>query len=35
MGERCEVKFDFVSTIPPSESGKHIYTICEVPDDGS
>ncbi len=32
MGERCELRFEFVDDIPPSPSGKYLYTICELPD---
>ncbi len=30
MGEGCNVKFKFVDEIPPSKSGKYLYTISEV-----
>lgn len=30
MGERCAVRFDFVEDIPPSPSGKYMYTVCDL-----
>ena len=35
MGEGCELRFEFVDDIPPSPSGKYLYTICELPRDGT
>lgn len=32
MGRTCELHFSFVDEIPPSPSGKFLYTICELPD---
>lgn len=33
MGEECEVKYEFVSEIPLTASGKHQYIVCRVPAD--
>jgi phenylacetate-CoA ligase len=30
MGHECKVSFDFVDEIPPSKSGKYLYTLSEV-----
>ncbi|MBR9705443.1 phenylacetate--CoA ligase family protein [Candidatus Pacearchaeota archaeon] len=30
MGNKCEVKFEFVKSISPSKSGKFLYTVCEI-----
>ncbi|MEI6634085.1 MAG: phenylacetate--CoA ligase family protein [Chlamydiota bacterium] len=32
MGEGCVVRCEIVDRIEPSKSGKHRYTICELPD---
>ena len=34
MGPKCAVSVDFVDHIPPTRSGKYLYTICKVPQDG-
>lgn len=30
MGDDCQVKFTFVDDVPPSSSGKYLYTVSEV-----
>jgi phenylacetate-CoA ligase len=30
MGEDCRVSFDYCEEIPPSPSGKYLYTICRI-----
>jgi len=30
MGEDCRVEFDFVDEVPPTASGKYLYTVSEV-----
>ena len=32
MGESCEVKIEFVDEIPPTATGKHLYTVSKVRD---
>lgn len=34
MGPKCAVSVDFVDHIPPTRSGKYLYTMCKVPQDG-
>jgi phenylacetate-CoA ligase len=31
MGEDCKVLFKFVDEVPPTASGKYLYTFSEVP----
>jgi phenylacetate-CoA ligase len=33
LGAEVEVRFEFPDDIPVSESGKHRYAICEIPDE--
>jgi phenylacetate-CoA ligase len=30
MGSRCNIEFEYVDKIVPSESGKYMYTICNI-----
>jgi phenylacetate-CoA ligase len=30
MGEGCKVEFDFVDEVPPTASGKYLYTVSEI-----
>jgi len=30
MGQDCEIRFDYVDDIPPTKSGKYLYTVSEV-----
>lgn len=32
MGDDCKVIYDFVDEIPLTKSGKHLYTICKIPE---
>lgn len=34
MGERCDFSHTIVDDIPSTESGKYLYTVCEVPTQG-
>ncbi len=31
MGEKCIVSYRFVDDIPPTKSGKYLYTVCNIP----
>jgi len=33
MGDECEIEFEFVGDIPPTASGKYLYTFSEVSAD--
>jgi phenylacetate-CoA ligase len=34
MGPSCAVSHDFVDDIPPTKSGKYLYTVCKLPTHG-
>jgi phenylacetate-CoA ligase len=34
MGEHCAVSYAFVDDIPPTHSGKYLYTVCKLPTHG-
>ncbi len=34
MGQRCVVSHRFVEDIPPTKSGKYLFTVCKLPTNG-